>query len=149
MVLIVTNVALVTQNQQLRHQQELMATTLNEQSRALILLAAEEPHEVEIYAPDGHTTARADILWNSSLRMAVVYVRDFPPCEAGMKYQLWLTKNGQKTSGGLFSVDASGMGLLVMPLEFDLDLYEMIGITPEPATGSSGPTAPPVVLGEL
>jgi anti-sigma-K factor RskA len=147
--LLVLNGALLWQNQQLQSQQASLATDLAEQNQALILLAAEEPQEIEIFDPEGLSTARADILWNNSLRLAVVYVRDFPQCESGMKYQLWLTKNGERRSGGLFSVDASGMGLLVVPLEQSIDAYDVIGITPEPAGGSPGPTAPPIVRGEI
>ncbi|MEZ4617292.1 MAG: anti-sigma factor [Caldilineaceae bacterium] len=147
--LIVVNIALLVQNRQLYLQLETLGAALTQQNQALILLAAEEPQEIEIFDPAGATTAKADILWNNSLGIAVVYVRDFPQCEAGMKYQLWLTKDGQRTSGGLFSVDASGMGLLVVPLDHSLDAYDLIGITPEPASGSPGPTSPPVVRGEL
>lgn len=154
--LVFFNMALLVQNQQLQRQQFGLAETLTQQTQtlaqqnqALILLAAEEPQEVEIFSPDGTSTAKADILWNNQLGIAVVYVRDFPPCEAGMKYQLWLTKDGKRRSGGLFSVDSSGMGLLVVPLEQSIDLYDTIGITPEPDTGSPGPTAPPVVRSEL
>ncbi len=147
--LLVGNVALLLQNQQLQLQQDILAADLAQQNRALIFLAAEEPQELEIFDPAGLSSARADILWNNSLGLAVIYVRDFPECEAGMKYQLWLTKDGQRSSGGLFSVDAKGMGLLVLSLDDSLDLYDVIGITPEPASGSPGPTAPPVVRGEI
>lgn len=154
--LVFLNMALLVQNQRLEREQFSLAQALTQQmqalaqqNQALILLAAEEPQEVEIFSPDGTSTAKADILWNNQLGIAVVYVRDFPQCEAGMKYQLWLTKDGKRRSGGLFSVDSSGMGLLVVPLEQSIDLYDTIGITPEPDGGSPGPTAPPVVRGEL
>ncbi len=161
--LVVANVGLLLQNGQLQTQQELlvaelaqqnrtqelMAAELAQQNRALIFLAAEDPQEIEISDPAGQSPARADVLWNNSLGLAVIYVRDFPECEAGMKYQLWLTKDGKRTSGGLFSVDASGMGLLVLSLDYPFDLYDVIGITPEPAGGSPGPTSPPVVRGKI
>ncbi|MCB0061223.1 MAG: anti-sigma factor [Caldilineaceae bacterium] len=147
--LVFINMALLGQNQQLRREQQTIATYLSQQNQALILLAAEAPHEIEIFAPDGESRAKADILWNNDLGVAVVYVRNFPQCDPGMKYQLWLTKSGVRTSGGLFSVDSSGMGLLVMPVEHSLDLYDSIGITPEPDGGSPGPTAPPIVRGEI
>jgi len=150
LLLLTTNGALWLQNQQLQQEQAILAADLAQQNRALILLAAEEPQEIELFDPDGITTARADILWNESLGLAVIYVRDFPECKSGMKYQLWLTsKDGVRTSGGLFSVDTSGMGLLVLSLEQALDTYELIGITPEPAGGSLGPTAPPIVRGSI
>ncbi len=147
--LVFLNLALLDQNQQFQRQHASLISDLAQQNQAIILLAAEEAQEIEIFAPDGESKAQADILWNNQLRLAVVYVRDFPQCDPGMKYQLWLTKDGERTSGGLFSVDSNGMGLLVVPLQDALDLYDAIGITQEPDGGSSDPTAPPVVRGEL
>lgn len=147
--LVFMNMALLTQNQELQRAQQNFSTHLAQQNQALILLAAEEPQEIEIFDPNGTSRAKADILWNEDLGIAVVYVRNFPQCDPGMKYQIWLTKDGQRRSGGLFSVDSSGMGLLVMPVEHSIDLYDSIGITPEPDGGSPGPTAPPVVRGDI
>lgn len=143
------NGTLLVQNRQLQARQNLLANDLVQQNRALILLSAEAPEEVELFDPDGATAAQADILWNTSLGIAVVYVRAFPASQPDQAYQIWLNQGDTKTSAGLFQVDASGMGLLVFPLQQSLDLYDSIGITPEPQTGSPGPTAPPVVRGPV
>lgn len=149
LILLLLNGAFLVQNRQLQAQQAVLAAELAQQNRALILLSAEEPQEVELFDPAGVTAAQADILWNTSLGIAVLYVRAFPASQPEQAYQIWLNQGNEKTSGGLFRVDDSGMGLLVFPLPQPLDAYDSIGITPEPKTGSPGPTAPPVVRGPI
>ena len=149
LLLVGLNLALLVQNQQLRTHQEQLAAELNQQNKALIFLAAEEPQEVILPAAQENSLAQADVLWNSSLGIAVVYVRAFPELPPDKAYQIWLNKDGQRTSPGLFTVESGGMGIFVFPIEQSLDLYDVIGITPEPAGGSSGPTAPPVVRGPI
>lgn len=149
LLLVAFNVTLLVQNQQLRTRQEQLATEVDRQNRALIFLAAEEPQEVILPAAQENSDAQADVLWNNSLGVAVIYVRAFPALPPDMAYQLWLRKGEQRTSAGLFTVDDSGMGLLVFPIEESLDAYDMMGITPEPAGGSPGPTAPAVVRGPV
>ncbi len=149
LLLLALNGTFLVQNRQLQTRQTELANDLAQQNRALILLSAEAPEEVELFDPDGTTAAQADILWNTSLGIAVVYVRAFPASQPDQAYQIWLNQGDRKTSAGLFQVDDSGMGLLVFPLQQSLDLYDSIGITPEPQTGSPGPTAPPVVRGPV
>lgn len=149
LLLVGLNLALLIQNQQLRTHQEQLAVELNQQNKALIFLAAEEPQEVILPAAQENSLAQADVLWNSSLGIAVVYVRAFPELPPDKAYQIWLNKDGQRTSPGLFTVESGGMGIFVFSIEQSLDRYDAIGITPEPAGGSPGPTAPPVVRGPV
>ena len=149
LLLVGLNLALLVQNQQLRTRQEQLDAELNQQNKALIFLAAEEPHEVILPAAQADSMAQADVLWNSSLGIAVVYVRAFPDLPPDQAYQIWLNQDGQRTSPGLFTVESGGMGIFVFPIQQSLDLYDVIGITPEPAGGSPGPTAPPVVRGPV
>ncbi|HEY3366693.1 MAG TPA: anti-sigma factor [Symbiobacteriaceae bacterium] len=61
-----------------------------------------------------------------------------PALEPGQAYQLWLIKDGKRTSGGVFVVDATGKGGLATwlpePAEFDA-----LGITREPDAFSLQP----------
>lgn len=149
LLLVGLNIALLVQNQQLRTHQAQMAAELAQQNKALIFLAAEEPQEAVLPAAQENSLAQADVLWNSSLGIAVVYVRAFPELPPDKAYQIWLNKDGQRTSPGLFTVESGGMGIFVFPITQSLDAYDVIGITPEPAGGSPGPTAPPVVRGSV
>ena len=56
------------------------------------------------------------------------------------QYQLWLIKDGKRTSGGVFSVDEKGYAALMIYAPSPLVTYTGFGITIEPAGGSPGPT---------
>jgi anti-sigma-K factor RskA len=72
-----------------------------------------------------------------------------PPLDPARQYQLWLIRDGQRTSGGLFSVSPEGAGILSIQAPQPLLSYDAFGITVEPAGGSPGPTGDRVLRGEL
>jgi anti-sigma-K factor RskA len=65
------------------------------------------------------------------------------------QYQLWLIKDGQRTSGGVFSVGENGYGMLEVKSPLPLIQYQSFGITVEPFGGSPGPTGKKVLGGSL
>lgn len=58
-------------------------------------------------------------------------VQGLPALQGGQAYQLWLVKNGQRTNGGVFVVDATGKGGLATSLPVDL-AWDYCGVTLEP-----------------
>lgn len=62
-------------------------------------------------------------------------------------YQLWLIKDGKRTSGGVFRVLESGYGVMQVKSPEPLSVYTSFGITIEPAGGSPGPTGKKVMGG--
>ncbi len=76
-------------------------------------------------------------------------VENTPQLDAGHQYQIWLIRNGKRTSGGIFSVNESGYGTLQINADHPLDTYQSFGITVEPAGGSPGPTGKKVLGGDL
>jgi anti-sigma-K factor RskA len=78
-----------------------------------------------------------------------------PVLEAGKQYQLWLIHDGQRDSGGVFSVSpaqAAGVtpdSYAVMAVQSARPLtdYTGFGVTIEPAGGSPGPTGQKVLGG--
>jgi anti-sigma-K factor RskA len=76
-------------------------------------------------------------------------VDGLPALEAGKQYQLWLIRNGQRASGGVFSVAPDGYGMMVVQSSRPLTDYSSFGITIEPAGGSPGPTGKKVLGGKL
>jgi anti-sigma-K factor RskA len=79
----------------------------------------------------------------------VLVVDHLPVLNETQQYQLWLIYNGQRTSGGVFSVNDEGYGSLLITSEQPLSSYPAFGITIEPAGGSPGPTGEKVLGGEL
>lgn len=61
------------------------------------------------------------------------------------QYQLWLIRDGQRTSGGVFSVSLEGYGALVVSSPEPLSSYPAFGVTIEPEGGSPGPTGDKVL----
>ena len=87
---------------------------------------------------------------DSTLGLILAY--RMPPLPPGQRYQLWLIQpDGTRESGGLFAVDQSGNGQMVVRAPRPLGSYGAVGITAEPWNGSptGGPTGPRVVGGPL
>ena len=76
-------------------------------------------------------------------------VDHLPPLEAERQYQLWLVRDGKRTSGGIFSVSAEGYASLIVSSPDPLNTYQAFGITIEPTGGSPGPTGERVLAGQL
>jgi anti-sigma-K factor RskA len=72
-----------------------------------------------------------------------------PVLDEQHQYQLWLIKDGQRTSGGLLSVNSGGYGALWVSAPEPLSGYMDFGITIEPTGGSPGPTGEKVLGGSL
>jgi anti-sigma-K factor RskA len=65
--------------------------------------------------------------------------------EPSWQYQLWLIQDGQRTSGGVFSVSHEGYGSLWISSPQPLSSYSAFGVTIEPEGGSPGPTGDKVL----
>jgi anti-sigma-K factor RskA len=79
----------------------------------------------------------------------VLVVQGLPPLDPAQQYQLWLVQDGQRTNGGVFSVDDAGFGQLRIEAPQPLTAYGAFGVTIEPAGGSPGPTGARVLGGQL
>lgn len=136
---------------QLRQQQQLLAARLNEQEALLAMVGGGQFVRVELPAgPAGEATAAsAAVICDPGRTIGFIQAESLPPLADGMAYQVWLIKGEERVSGGLFQVDDAGQGRLAFEAPEPLGAYDAIGITPEPASGSPGPTSPPVIRGEL
>jgi len=72
-------------------------------------------------------------------------VDGLPPLDVSHQYQLWLIRDGQRTSGGVLTVNAHGYGVLEISAPEPLAHYRSFGVTVEPAGGSTGPTGEKVL----
>jgi anti-sigma-K factor RskA len=75
-------------------------------------------------------------------------VDSLPFLDETQQYQLWLIKDGKRTSGGVFSVSQDGYGALAINSPQPLKDFPDFGITIEPAGGSPGPTGDKVMGGK-
>ena len=74
-------------------------------------------------------------------------VDGLPALDPAHQYQLWLISDGQRTDGGVFSVNQEGYGVLWIDSEEPLSSFPLFGVTVEPTGGSSGPTGDKVLGG--
>jgi anti-sigma-K factor RskA len=108
------------------------------------------PGQVAVLAAtEAAAGARGLVLFGSDENEATLVVEDLPPLASDRQYQLWLIRDGQRTSGGVFSVTRRGYGCLLILSPLPLNSYQGLGITVEPAGGSPGPTGRRVMGGVL
>ena len=72
-------------------------------------------------------------------------VEGLPALDQDHQYQVWLIRDGQRTSGGVFSVSPEGYGALMLSSPEPLSSYPAFGVTIEPEGGSPGPTGDKVL----
>jgi hypothetical protein len=149
LLLVALNIYWAYQLQALRQAYEALASERafpqQEENTVQLLLASNARQSIALPPAQEGSQAGAEILWDPDLNMAMLYAKSFPPLQPDQVYQLWLTDNGERESGGLFTVDQNGTGVLVFSITRPIDSLDSMGITPEPAGGSPGPTSPPVV----
>jgi anti-sigma-K factor RskA len=68
-----------------------------------------------------------------------------PPLDEAHQYQLWLIRDGERTSGGMLSVSRDGYGSLWVGTSAPLNSFNSFGITIEPFGGSPAPTGEKVL----
>jgi len=93
--------------------------------------------------------AEGYILVSADGRNGALVVDNLPMLDADHEYQLWLIRNGERTSGAVFSVDETGYSGTRVIVPDSLFTYTDAGITIEPAGGSPGPTGDKVLEGNL
>lgn len=79
-----------------------------------------------------HAYGVACIVDNGKSKQFVVYVFGAQETKNEEAYQVWLLRDGIRSSAGTFRVDEKGVGLLVMGIESEQLTYDNIGITLEP-----------------
>lgn len=104
---------------------------------------------VELAATDYSPQAVGMLVISGDGEYGVLVVDHLPVLDKTQQYQLWLIYDGQRTSGGVFSVNDEGYGSLLITSKQPLSSYPAFGITIEPAGGSPGPTGEKVLGGEL
>ena len=93
--------------------------------------------------------ATGTLLITADGEYGTLIVDGLPALEPGLAYQLWLIRNGQRVSGGMFAVNDEGYGVLEVWSPEPLASYTAFGLTIEPAEGSPGPTGDKVLDGSL
>lgn len=104
---------------------------------------------IPLQATDQAPGATGFILVGVAGRNGAVVVDGLPPLGEGQQYQVWLIRNGERTSGAVFSTDEESYGGTRIQVADSLLEYTNVGITIEPAGGSPQPTGVRVLGGPL
>lgn len=104
---------------------------------------------VPLSATDAAPEATGFVLVSADGEEGAIVVDGLPQLDESQEYQLWLFRDGERTSGALFSTDESTYGGTRIRAPLSLMEYSSVGITIEPAGGSPQPTGERVLGGPL
>jgi anti-sigma-K factor RskA len=104
---------------------------------------------VPLSATDAAPQATGFVLISTDGADGALVVDGLPPLGESQQYQLWLIRNGQRTSGAVFSTDENAYGGTRIRAPRSLLEYSAVGISIEPAGGSPQPTGKQVLAGLL
>jgi anti-sigma-K factor RskA len=127
---------------------------VSDQHRLSVLQAQNRAIAAVLAAPDARiasqSTSRggtATVVVSRSENAVVVSTRGLPPLPASRVYQLWLIGPPRTRSAGLVPPASAGRTALV--LATGLRAGDQVGMTVEPAGGTSQPTTKPILLMSL
>jgi anti-sigma-K factor RskA len=133
-------------SQQLAKDQKLLAQLSRERDQVSAVMAYGQGQPRELQGTEVAARSSGRLYSKVDQSSFVLAVHNLPGLEPGKVYQVWLvTASGDRTSGGIFSLDSQGYGWAVITPPKPLSEYRSIGITIEPDGGSPGPTGPRVM----
>lgn len=104
---------------------------------------------VAMVGTDAAPAAVGTLIISGDGEYGTLVVDGLPALDPDHQYQLWLIRDEQRTSGGVFSVNSEGYGALWIASPEPLSSYPAFDITIEPRGGSPGPTGDKVLGGSL
>ncbi len=132
-----------------RDQQSFLQTVANAQQNTTLALNASNQHRDLLPADTAVKSTEASFVWNSSNQIGALVVNGLPPLEQGETYQLWLVNDNQSLSLGTFEIDDKGVGVVIFHSPEPVERFSHIGVNVEPAGGTSKPTSPHLIIGNI
>jgi len=123
----------------LRDDNQRVADMLDQQRELSYTLAIPGMETMVLKSVQTTSTARGMMMVNKDRTWGVLVSQGLKQ-QPAMGYQVWLIRDGQRVSGGVFTVDESGYGMLSLKFPQPLTQFTAIGVTIEPISGSPGPT---------
>jgi anti-sigma-K factor RskA len=108
-----------------------------------------EMRAVPLRPSDAASRATGFVIISADGDSGALIVDGLPPLDEKRQYQLWLIRDGQRTSGAIFSTDEKSYGGTRIRAPGSLLEYSAVDITIEPAGGSPQPTGVKVLGGPL
>jgi anti-sigma-K factor RskA len=119
------------------------------QNRRLGQLASQPWQVVTLLNAGGSSSAIGELILDSRGESGTLLVDNLDALGSGYQYQVWLIRNDERVSAGVFSVNQHGYASLLIQASDPITKYDSIGISVEPSGGSPGPTGTRVLDGSL
>ena len=119
----------------------------NTDSRRQVALA--DLRLVPLQGTETRPQAAGQLVIDRASDQARLLISSLPPLSASQQYQLWLIRDGKRTSGGVFSVAQNGTADVLISSAQPYANYDSVGITIEPYGGSPSPTGEKVLGGRM
>jgi len=114
------------------------------------LASGEVSWVVPLAGSENAENASAHLVMDEEWENGALIASGLPALSAERDYQLWFVRDdGTRESGGVFHPAGAGQIAIRVDIPDTLAGIELIGVTEEPAGGSSGPTGRNVLLGEF
>ena len=104
---------------------------------------------IPLHASQSGSPATGFVIIGANGMNGALIVDGLPALAENQQYQVWLIREGQRTSGAIFSTDEQSYGGTRIRVEGSLLQYSSVDVTIEPAGGSPQPTGPQVLGGSL
>lgn len=151
---------ILAQNQSRQRVLEAQLAASRDQIDTLSARLAQDRHIVSFVSAPGVATrmlhaASANMAASGEMYMypgessAVVVFSGLPALAPGQVYQFWLADASGQVPGGTFAVDPSGMATLVVEAPHEVNAFEQVMLTVEPADGSARPSQQVVLEGSI
>ncbi len=98
---------------------------------------------------DAPKNAAARLIGVPNEREGVLVTSGLKALADDQAYQIWLLHDGKPEPNALFRVENGGRGQQILVAPTRLRDFEVVAVTPEPASGSLTPTGPIVLMGAI
>jgi len=140
----------------LRQQVSMLGDALVAQSNSLEQINAKLPQTpvsaamtISLKGTKVQPQAQGQLIADPKSESAVLVITGLGQLDAGKTYQVWLIDASGPKSAGLLTVNANGQGVIIVTSDSEIGSFKSLGISVEPAGGSSQPTGDIVVLSDL
>jgi anti-sigma-K factor RskA len=122
--------------------------TIDDKDREIKALQEQTKANAWQLAPSDDGQAAGTLLYSLQDKTGALVVRNLPALPSDKVYQLWYIRgNNSPEPGGTFAVDDQGTG--VAQVNSDVPTYDAVALTEEPAGGSTEPTMPILLSGQV
>ncbi len=146
---VVQVVSLQRQMDTLQGQNTALSQSLVDQGWLVSYLLDDEVDKFSIAGTEGSPGSSGQLLLRENGADGILLVSDLSPLAADQTYQFWAINSETAVDAGLFTIGEDGIGILRVDLDEPIENFEAIGVSIEPAGGSSEPTGEIVMLSEL